>query len=121
MEKLIFHLAGLIQFAGQVGASTRMYSAYNHGAHGNEQFAPDDICFLSDTLVNFEHLGECLHNGDHQRAMYLCDDTALKFQKYIDPPAHFNGRGTPTFQRNPSVNLAVAIKHLEGIKACLTK
>lgn len=108
MNKQLTHLAGIITFTGQVATAIRMYSAYNQSGDNLEQFAPEDLMYLSDALVSLEFLGEFLAAGNSAKVVSYCDSIALTLGKYIDLPA---------FERNPHVNLRAAISHLEGLKA----
>lgn len=86
------HLAGLLTFAGQIALAIRMYTAYNQSGSGLEEFAPKDVMFLSDTLVNFEFLGEYVAAGDSKKVVGLCNKLGPTLTGYI---------GQPAFARNP--------------------
>lgn len=107
MNDQIKHLAGIITFTGQVGTAIRMYTAYNQSGTDLEQFAPEDLMFLSDTLVSFEFMGEYLAAGNAAKVIDYCESIAKSLENYI---------GQPVFARNPIVNLQGAIAHLAGLK-----
>lgn len=101
-------LAGVLIFTGQVATAIRMYSAYNQSGTDLTEFGPEDVMFLSDTLVSFEFLGEHIVAGNAEKVVAYCDTIAQALRTYV---------GQPTFVRNPAVNLPAAISHLGGIKA----
>ena len=110
MNESLKHLAGLLTFSGEVATAIRMYSAYNQGNTDLDQHMPEDLMFLSDTLVNFEFLGQYLVQGNSLKVSSLCDTLAKSFGHYV---------GQPAFTRNPHVHLQTAIEHLAGLKAAV--
>jgi hypothetical protein len=108
MSDQIKHLAGILTFTGQVATAIRMYSAYNQSGANLEVFAPEDVMFLSDTLVSFEFMGEYLAAGNAAKVIAYCDSIAKSLKTYI---------GQPAFARNPNVDLQAAITHLVGLKS----
>ncbi|MNF64511.1 hypothetical protein D3C84_462450 [compost metagenome] len=108
MNDQVKHLAGILTFAGQVATAIRMYTAYNQSGTDLEKFAPEDVMFLSDTLVSFEFMGEYLAAGNAAKVIDYCDTIAQSLKTYI---------GQPAFTRNPAVDLQAAITHLGGLKS----
>jgi hypothetical protein len=106
------HLAGILIFTGQVATAIRMYTAYNQGGTDLEEFAPEDVMFLSDTLVSFEFMGEYLAAGNTAKVINYCDSIAQSLKTYI---------GQPAFVRNPAVNLQAAITHLVALKSAFAE
>ncbi|MBA1306622.1 hypothetical protein [Stutzerimonas stutzeri] len=102
------HLAGLLIFTGQVATAIRMYTAYNQGGTDLAEFAPEDLMFLSDTLVSFEFMGEYLAAGNTAKVINYCDSIAQSLKTYM---------GQPAFLRSPAVNLQAAISHLVALKS----
>lgn len=76
-----------------------------------EEFAPEDVMFLSDTLISFEFMGEYLAAGNVSKVISYCDSIAQSLKTYI---------GKPAFVRNPTVNLQAAINHLAALKSTFT-
>jgi hypothetical protein len=111
MHAQAIHLAGLLNFTGQVATAIRMYTAYNQSGDGLTALAPEDVMLLSDTLVSFEFLGEYLAAGNTETVSSYCESIARTLSAYI---------GQPTFVRNPNVNLPAAITHLAGLKSSLS-
>ncbi len=105
-------MAGLLVFTGQVATAIRMYSAYNQSGTDLEQFGPEDVMFLSDTLVSFEFMGKYLAAGNATKVINYCDSIAHSLETYI---------GQPAFVRNPMVNLQDAISHLHAMKTLFTE
>lgn len=112
MINQIQHLAGILTFTGQVATAIRMYTAYNQSGADLEEFAPEDVMFLSDTLVSFEFMGEYLAAGNAAKVMAYCDSIAQSLKTYI---------GKPVFERNPIVDLQAAITHLVGLKSAYSE
>ena len=106
------HLAGILIFTGQVATAIRMYTAYNQSGSDLEEFAPEDVMFLSDTLISFEFMGEYLAAGNVSKVISYCDSIAQSLKTYI---------GKPAFVRNPTVNLQAAIYHLAALKSTFTE
>ncbi|WP_116892969.1 hypothetical protein [Pseudomonas savastanoi] len=106
------HLAGILIFTGQVATAIRMYTAYNQSGTDLEQFAPEDVMFLSDTLVSFEFMGEYLAAGNAAKVIAYCDSITHSLQTYI---------GQPAFVRNPAVNLQAVITHLVALKSAFAE
>lgn len=102
------HLAGILIFTGQVATAIRMYTAYKQDDTYLEKFAPEDLMFLSDTLVNFEVMGKYLAAGNFEMVISYCDSIALSLTTYI---------GKPVFVRNPAVDLQAAITYLAAMKS----
>lgn len=105
---LLKNLGGILTFAGQVATAIRMYTSYNQSGADLERLAPEDLMFLSDTLVSFEFLGEHFAVGNVEKVVYYCDSIAHALSAYI---------GKPAFMRNPAVDLHAVITHLRGLKS----
>lgn len=92
-------LARLLIFTASVATAIRMYSAYNQAGDRHED-APNDLMWLSDSLHNFDMLGNAILGGTPGNILFACDSLLRSFQGYQEVFPESTRQAKPTFERN---------------------
>jgi hypothetical protein len=113
---LTAELGKLLQFTAQVAVAIRMYSAYNRMGFQQED-APMDLMWLSDSLHNFGILGIAVQEGNPANIISACDMLSRSYKGYQEMHPNSTRQAKPTFERNANrVNLNEAIAIFEQIR-----
>ena len=109
-------LARLLNFTATVAIAIRMYSAYNSSGARHED-APNDLMWLSDSLHNFDMLGNAILAGIPENILFACDSLLKAFQSYQEVFPGSTRQAKPTFERNSQhVDLKVAMAIFTDIR-----
>ncbi|MEM8519525.1 hypothetical protein [Janthinobacterium sp. CAN_S7] len=110
-------LARLLNFTATVAIAIRMYSAYNSSGARHED-APNDLMWLSDSLHNFDMLGNAILAGIPENILFACDSLIKALQSYQEVFPGSTRQAKPTFERNSQrVELKEAIAIFTDIRA----
>ena len=110
-------LARLLNFTASVAVAIRMYSAYNQNGARHEN-APTDLMWLSDSLHNFDMLGNAILTDTPANILVACDSLLTSFQSYQKEFPRSTRQAKPTFDRNSQhVKLIEAMAIFTDIRA----
>ena len=113
---LTTELARLLNFTARIAIAIRMYSAYNQNAAHHDD-APNDLMWLSDSLHNFDMLGNAILAGIPENIIVACDSLLRAFHSYQEVIPGSTRQAKPTFERNAHlVNLKEAMAIFTNIR-----